>query len=271
MRTISKKRQHVLPPILERYELKFTIPEYMVEPISDFVAIYCELDKYSEISSDKHYRINNLYFDTPNYLFLNRRLQSVETRFNMRIRSYSDLPKMPYFFEIKQKRVNIVKKFRAGTHDPNWAKIFDEPNYDIHQKSRDIDEDNKNLFYKLAHIYYARPKILTQYKRKAYVSLLDDYGRVTFDKDLRYMKEETFNLVPDENKMCNLDSETIFDPGASIVLELKSYSTAFPTWMIDLIRKFDLKKRSFSKYKTGIYETLHEFEYERFDRVPVYV
>ena len=35
------------PPVLERYELKFVIPDYMIDPISDFVSVYCSLDKYS--------------------------------------------------------------------------------------------------------------------------------------------------------------------------------------------------------------------------------
>jgi hypothetical protein len=34
-------------PVLERYELKYTIPEDMVAPISAFIEPYCALDKYS--------------------------------------------------------------------------------------------------------------------------------------------------------------------------------------------------------------------------------
>ena len=67
MRGIPRKGAAYL---IERYESKFTIPEYLVEPISEFVSIYCLLDEYSEQAENGFYRVNNLYFDSPNYLFL---------------------------------------------------------------------------------------------------------------------------------------------------------------------------------------------------------
>ena len=70
---------------IERYEAKFTIPYEMVAPIADFASIYCELDEYSQQSPDHYYRVNNLYFDTPNYLFLRKRLDISDNRFNLRI------------------------------------------------------------------------------------------------------------------------------------------------------------------------------------------
>ncbi|GBC59202.1 VTC domain-containing protein [Desulfonema ishimotonii] len=243
-----------MPPILERYELKFVIPEHMVDPISDFASVYCTLDKYSQITDGLFYRVNNLYFDTPNFLFLQRRLEGVENRFNMRIRSYGEEGNLPCFFEIKQKRVNIIKKFRAGVHDEDWPVMFEKSDYDISGKTRREEVGNKELFLRLAHSYNAGPRVLTQYKRKAYVSDVDDYGRVTFDMDLRYMPEERYNVRPDEARMIPNDDVMAFDPDpvGNIILELKCYSTQFPLWMIDLIRYFDLSRRSFSKYITGL-------------------
>lgn len=257
---MRRKSQQEIPPVLDRYEAKYTIPECMVDPISEFASVYCALDRYSDMTEDKFYGVNSLYFDTPNYLFLHNRIDGSENRFNMRIRSYGDTPQMPYFFEIKQKKSNIIRKYRARVDNTMWRRMFE--NMDFATEGDNADADNWNLFLRLAHSHIATPKVLTQYRRKAYISEVDDYARVTFDKSLRYQPEDGYNLVPDENRMVSTDNETLFDPGCSVVLELKCYCTQVPLWMIDLIGYFDLKKRSFSKYMIGVTEVLNLFRHD---------
>jgi hypothetical protein len=256
-------RQKVMPPVLQRYEAKFVIPPHMIEPISDFASVYCSLDKYSEKAENTFYfyRSNNLYFDTPNYLFLMRReMGNCENRFNMRIRTYSDTSAVPCFFEIKQRNVNIVKKYRVAVHDEEWHRMFEDQGYKLHRENDFEADSNKNLFFKMAYTYNATPKLLSQYLRKAYISDIDDYARVTFDIDLRYQAAEGYNLIPDENGMVPLDNETLFDPECSVVLELKCYTTYVPLWMIDLVRYFDLRRRSFSKYVTGVSNVIGRYK-----------
>jgi len=256
-----RRQKHYPAPLLQRYESKFTIPEHMIGPISDFASVYCRLDRYSQRTDDTFYRVNNLYFDTPDYLFLKRRLDGCETRFNLRIRTYDDTSTCPCFLEIKQKNVNIIKKYRARVYDEDWHRMFEVPGYKLHKEKGYKATSHKTLFFKTAYSYHAGPKVLTQYRRKAYVSNVDDYARITFDRDLRYQVEEGYNLMPDESKMVPLDHETLFDPGAGVVLELKCYTTQVPLWMIDLIRRFDLRRRSFSKYVTGVVNVLNMFGY----------
>ena len=248
------------PSKLERFELKFTIPEDLVQPISDFVSIYCSLDKYSKKSDDFYYTINNLYFDSRNYLFLKKRIEGSEKRFNMRIRSYGDNSQLPYFVEVKQKNKDIVKKFRAKITEEGWQNLFNTQDFD---SSNDSEYDNKKLFFNLALYYDVEPKVLTQYKRKAYFSEVDDYARVTFDRDLKYMPETTYNLIPDDKKLNYYDNSTIFDPNCNIILELKCYTTQVPYWMLDLIKTFNLQRRSFSKYMTGAIEVLNLYRYDQ--------
>lgn len=256
-----RQHQKGTPPILQRYESKFIIPMHMIKPISEFASVYCSLDKYSEKTEDNFYRINNLYFDTPNYLFLMRRVDGTENRFNMRVRTYSDASALPCFLEIKQRNVNIIKKYRVAVHDEDWHRMLEAPGYRLHKEKGYKADSNKTLFFRMAYAYNAEPKVLTQYMRKAYVSDIDDYARVTFDTDLRYQPAEGYNLIPDENKMTPLDHELIFDPDCNVVLELKCYTTQVPLWMIDLIRYFDLRRRSFSKYVTGVSNVLNLFNY----------
>ncbi len=259
--------QQEMPSLLERYELKYHIPESMVEPISEFVSIYCSKDKYSEYSEDGFYDIYSLYLDTPDLLFLRKRTEGAENRFNMRIRVYDCKSCLPCFFEVKQKINNIVRKYRAAVNDPEWAEVLETSIHQLENIKSTKEALNADLFIRLACSYQATPKVLTHYRRKAFISEVDDYARVTFDRNLRYQPEENFNLIPDEFKMNYYDNFTVFDTECSVILELKCYSTQVPIWMIDLIRYFDLTRRSFSKYATSITQVLECFQYDRAERM----
>ena len=260
--------QKGMPLRLSRYELKFKIPLSLIDPISDFAQVYCNMDKYSQISENGFYRVNNLYFDSMNYLFLRKRLERSENRFNMRVRSYGNDPGLPYFLEIKQKISGVVRKFRARVDNEDWYKVFLEPGFDFSEESDQEGERLKNhrLFTRLLFSYGASPKVLTQYLRKAFVSNVDDYARVTFDVDLRYQPEESYNLIPDENLMASYDNPNLFDPDCNVILELKCYTSQVPLWMLDMIRTFNLKRTSFSKYTTGVTEVLNLYKYDLANR-----
>lgn len=181
----------------------------------------------------------------------------------MRIRSYSDYSEIPCFLEIKQRKATVIRKIRAIVLDKNWHRMFDDPCYMVGGKNNPILSSNKSLFLKLAHSYNAEPKVLTQYRRKAYVSDVDGYARLTLDIDLRYRPEKGYNLIPGENRMVSCDNSSIFDSGCSVILELKCYAKQVPLRMIDLIRHFNLRRRSFSKYVTGITEVLNLYKYDK--------
>lgn len=267
---MKSEKQKALPPRIERYELKYTIPFDYIEPISQFASVYCSLDKYSERSPNKFYQINNLYFDTPNYLFLKRRIEHNPDRFNMRVRAYTDNPGTLYFLEIKHKIGDIIRKYRSMGTDSMWFLPFLNSEFDSqYQPQSETEAKNRQLFLRLAQSYNAAPKVLTQYRRKAYVSEVDDYARLTFDVELRYMEETRYNLIPQEAQMSSCDPEVIFDPGCSVILELKCYTSHVPLWMLDLIKYFDLRRRSFSKYMTGIYEVFNLYRYDDATRMAI--
>lgn len=245
------------PLLLERYEFKFLIPMHMIEDISRYVEIYCELDPYSQREEDHFYKVNNIYLDSPNYLFLQRRLAGIDHRFNLRIRSYGDSPVFPFFCEAKHKTLGVVKKRRAKIYEDNWNETFDKK--DIKNPNNEViwadNTDYKNHFLRLAFTHNAAPKIFTQYRRKAYASIVDEYARVTFDIDLKYQKREEYDLTPDEANLNHYDNPLKFYEDNCVILELKC-TTQVPLWFMDMITQFGLKRTSFSKYVTGIQEIL---------------
>jgi SPX domain protein involved in polyphosphate accumulation len=245
-----------LPPTLERYELKYLIPWSYVEPISRFVEAYCELDHHSDAAPEHFYAVNTLYFDTPGCQFLQQRLAGRINRFNMRVRSYGDGTKAPYYLEIKHKRNTCIRKFRATAAPDEWPNILADPAFRIDPARTTSDRASKERFLYLATTYAVEPKVLTCYRRRAYFSTIDDYARVTMDIQLRCREESSLCLVPDD-RMISYDHENTFvanhlSDTACVVLELKCVQGQVPTWMVDLVCQFQLKQQGFSKYMNSM-------------------
>lgn len=249
-------------PVLERYELKYTIPPEMVEPISAFVEPYCAMDSHSSTAPEGFYQVNSLYFDSPEHVFLRNRLDRLPDRFNMRVRSYGPRPVLPYFLEVKQKKGDIIRKYRARIRDENLERVLD-PAMEGHACLVSPGEaDNAALFRRLVHIHNAAPVVMTSYRRKAYFSLRDEYARVTFDIGLRSMAQSEYRPLSLEGCLAPSDLETLFDENTSVILELKCYSRYVPLWMVDLIRAFQLRRRGFSKYSAGMAQVFRRYAFD---------
>ena len=241
--------------VYERYELKYHIPLALVAEISDYIADFCELDHYSLKSPDQYYTINNLYLDTPNYLFFNTRLAGMDNRFNMRVRTYGTGEPEMWFLEVKHKSKGFVTKTRAKLLDRTWLKHLVEgtlPERDEAVVRKDYAYD----FAKKVMSYQAAPVVFTQYRRKAFFSTIDDYARVTFDKELRYVPRREYRFTPSPD-MQFYDHPELFDPYTNVVLELKC-EAAVPWWMLDLIRRFNLQRASFSKFMYALNESMQD-------------
>lgn len=247
-----------LPPVLERYELKYLIPWSYVEPITDFISIYCDMDSYSAKSKedDYFYQVGSLYFDSPNYEFFRQRMESKEIRLNMRCRFYGDGNKGPYFLEVKHRTgiSGVVTKYRATATEQQWPHIISDPVFRAPETDSASERQNKELFMRLATTYAIEPKILTTYRRRAFFSTIDEYSRVTMDVHMKYRVQNDFTLRHDFD-MTHYDNETVYAPhtksDAAVVLELKCMVGEYPYWMLDLIRRFELQHAGFSKYASS--------------------
>jgi VTC domain len=258
----------VSPLVLERYELKYLIPMSMVEPISRYVERFCTLDYYSQISPDKFYTINSLYFESPTFYFM-RAKENMTARYSLRVRSYGDDPVPPYYFETKEKIADFSKKRRGKVPLANWKDVFLDPNS---IEGFDYSKDPHVMhFLHLTQIHNASPIILTQYRRKAYLSTIDDYARVTFDRSFRYRPETNYDVNPNFGMTSYDHPDTFGDEGSNVVLELKC-ERKIPMWIVDLIRQFELTRKGFSKFESSMIECYrpHIAESFQFDRIKAY-
>lgn len=245
--------QELSPLFFERYELKYLVDIRLVDEISRYVEDFCEMDHFSKLCDDHFYVINSLYFDTPTFRLIDNKENQLYRRYNLRVRSYAGNPKPPFYFETKLKEGDFVKKRRAKIEFENWWDVLHQP--EMMEKVNPLSRKAAEEFRYLTQMQNANPVILTQYRRKAYLSLIDDYARVTFDRDLRFQFETGYNVHPNDRLMNNYDHLDTFDlQRENFILELKC-ERRVPFWMLDLIKRFELVRVGFSKFHSSLLDS----------------
>jgi SPX domain protein involved in polyphosphate accumulation len=189
----------------------------------------------------------------------------------MRLRSYGQQPNFPAFIEIKEKANQWVRKRRAPITSVSTVEFLRNGSFEYGNK--DVENPYmREASYKIL-MRGLKPKLMTQYQRRAYFGRFETYTRVTFDRRMRCYPEDDYNIFPDEEKFANYDHGWRYtDFQSSVVLELKCEAKA-PHWMFDIIRQFELKHLQFSKYDsawTYASQSDLEFRQETFDLVAPY-
>ena len=234
----------------ERHELKYLLPLSLQGELEAFLAPYCVPDEHSTASPDGAYLITSLYLDTPLFRLLHLRLNNAPDRFNARVRVYGSTYRPPFFLEVKRKVSNVMYKSRQCVEVEDWLPwLVGTERQELEQKNGPV-----STFETLFHTFALEPKVLVQYSRKAYVSTVDDYARVTFDQGLRYRRCEESDFSTRLEELASYDPVVNRDPSAGLILELKCYSSRVPAWMVDLITTFDLHRSSISKYASAALE-----------------
>ncbi len=234
---------------IRRYELKYTVDEDIAAEIRDYIQSFFSLDKHVPPGKGG-YIVNTLYFDTPDLRFYHDTKNRKLTRYKPRARFYGEKVTDYIWPEIKYRHGSVIWKTRYRIPAEKWPELF------YLQKSEQVKPVLKpgvDSFQELIHWYGAQPILYVRYFREPYVTELEDYGRITFDRHLSYrMAHGSINLSQDDEDMLFYD-----DPVTSrhfespVLLEIK-VETLIPFWAIDIIRKFNLIQRPFSKYCYGI-------------------
>jgi hypothetical protein len=235
--------------IISRYEAKYLVSEGTARAIATAIQGICSLDRYAD--QDGRYIVNNLYFDTPDLRFYTDTKHHRQNRFKPRVRYYGLRPDRYLWVELKHKRNNVTWKFRRRVDLSEWPSLIDEGGSDGGaDKSRGIADSFEDAVLR----FQARPSLHVQYVREPYVSDIDDYGRITFDRRLAFRPAYgSFDLTATDEMVCYDDAVTSMVGGVDspVVLEIKT-ETRVPIWVVDLVRRFDLSQRGFSKYCYGV-------------------
>lgn len=234
--------------IIERYEYKYLIPDAVVPAIRAVVRTTSKIDRYA--GPDGTYRIRSLYFDTDHYdlYWANEREQA--DRFKLRARMYPGKPS-PIFLEVKRRALDVIIKSRAAVPANAWRDVLAGNQTALaalppHARAAALK------FLAPYHRHHIRPVLLVEYEREAYISEVDSYARLTFDRKIAAQEQDKLELeaIPNRWRFVDHKAQTRTEEPVT-VLELK-FERRPPRWMVTLVQRLDLIRYSFSKYCYGV-------------------
>jgi SPX domain protein involved in polyphosphate accumulation len=254
----------------QRYEYKYPIPEHLHDAIVQFVSCYTRPDAFTQTGERNRYTITSLYLDSPDLTFHRAKAHRELNRVKLRIRTYGEQSDGPVFLEIKRKIKDVIFKRRVGVVGPDWYDRWQNGEEFLSDPTNPRNRDVAQEFLKLMDQYSAQPAMLVRYTREAYESLIDDYARVTFDRKIRCHMPDHYHLnAPLRSWMDVDDPMTMGMAHSGSVLELK-FANHPPFWMIELVKRFGLRRRGFSKYSSSVNRGLETYWPTASVRVPVW-
>jgi hypothetical protein len=231
---------------LQRYELKYLVPERIALQVRDFVAAYLELDEFGATLPNFSYPVHSLYLDTDDLHIYRTTINGDKNRFKLRLRYYEDRADAPVFFEIKRRMNSIILKQRGGVRrdavDDLMAGHLPDPAFMISKDPRQFAALQN--FCRLMTSLDAKPKAHVGYLREAWISPQDNSVRVTLDRQVECHPEPTTRLTTEAGKL-------ISTFGKEVILELK-FTNRFPDWFRDLVRTFNTMQCGAAKYAEGV-------------------
>jgi SPX domain protein involved in polyphosphate accumulation len=229
--------------IPDRYELKYLIPEWQVDAVRRAIEPFCVLDPNSARAPNHEYAIQSLYLDTMNRDLYRISRERRARRWKARVRRYDGSDTV--FLEVKNKDHDMVKKPRAKIPAAGWVERVHGP---LHKDASSAER----IFCYRRERYQLVPMLMVRYMREAWLSTVDSYARVTFDRQVVCQPWSDWSLDADPRNWVALDGRhSMLTVPEGVVLELKCLS-AVPRWLSEVTRSADLRKARYSKYCKGI-------------------
>ena len=228
---------------IQRYECKYLVPESVARRIERSAAPFLAPDPYAAPRPGFTYPISSLYLDSEDLRLYRETREGLRTRFKLRIRTYSDAADDPLLFEIKRRADGIVRKWRAVVARSALPMLVAGRQVELPGTAPQhrvwLDE-----FVRLMLATRARPRVLVRYDREAYVGTTDPNVRVTFDRHLRAAATSRAEV-----RMGGAGFHAIGE--RAVILELK-FNDRCPAWLLQLVKRFELRRTSYSKYCAAI-------------------
>lgn len=230
---------------LQRFEMKYQISEEKALAIRRFLRSYLKPDDFAATLPNYSYPVHTLYLDSPDLATYRAVQYGERNRFKLRIRYYDESPDTPVFFEIKRRVNDCIAKQRAKVRREFVDSLLGGRPPQIGHLAK---PDAKQLialqeFCRLMRNLQATPRSHVAYMREAWMSPVNNSIRVTFDREVQCKPDFSTNLTTDLS-----NAVTAFD---QVVLELK-FIDRLPSWCLDMIRHFELRRRGAPKYVRGV-------------------
>jgi hypothetical protein len=229
--------------IPDRYELKYLIPEEKVDAVRRAIEPYCVMDAHCARTPSRQYGIFSLYLDTPNRDLFRISRERRAKRWKARARMYDGADRV--FLEIKNKDHHMVIKHRARIPLHGWVER-------VHGQPDAGATSAEKIFCMKRERYGLSPLLMVHYMREAWMSVVDSYARVTFDREIVAQPWSDWSFDVDEVNWLALDgSHSMLSRRRGVVLELKCL-TSVPLWLTRVVQECGLTRVHYSKFCKGI-------------------
>lgn len=218
----------------QRYEYKYRITAEQYVRLLEVMKTTMKLDEFGRNT------INNIYFDTPDFLLIRRSLEKPAYKEKLRVRWYgARQEKTPIYIELKKKYKGVVYKRRIKR---NWTETKGYFKHHQPLPEKDQGQITKELDYFMDFYQSLRPALFLGYEREAFYGLEKKEFRMTFDFNIRCTQGEILHQK-DNNGIRVIEQD-------QVLLEVKT-GEGLPTWLLDFFAKEEIYRSSFSKYGTA--------------------
>ncbi len=237
--------------LIQRREFKYLIDEHTADRVRAAIQPFCELDSNAAKQPSGRYLIDSCYFDSPGYALYRANVISLVDRYKVRVRGYPPHAG-PVFFEVKGRFHDVISKTRGKVPREIWASLVSDPSARVPDNMHGPARKAVERFLSLVHANHMRPVTMVRYEREPYMSRIDSYARVTFDRKIcsKPLRRPVFDCG-DRGWRWMDNAVQQKSERRMTVLELK-FTTAVPRWMFNLVRNLGLQRLSFSKYATSV-------------------
>ncbi len=227
-----------------RYEYKYRLPLTMVPELRRALVGCVAPDPFALNRPERRYTVRSIYFDSEDLVFYHEKADSVCVRKKLRIRGYErPADNAPIFFEIKRKHGRLGFKERLSLPASQLLPALAGGS----GLEASLPFTKRCVIQRFRYNVRAnnlRPVVLVSYEREPMVGVDHPDSRVTFDLRLRSLIDPRLDQLFAEREL------RAFEDG-HFILELK-FDQRMPSWMARLVRDFDLRRQSYSKYCHGI-------------------
>ncbi|MBR6093869.1 MAG: polyphosphate polymerase domain-containing protein [Lachnospiraceae bacterium] len=214
----------------KRYEIKYLLSARQKRDLMRTIDRHMTLDCYG------HTTIQNIYYDTPDWILIRTSLDKPVYKEKLRLRSYGRANAQDtVFIEIKKKYDGVVYKRRTSATEKEATAYL---NHGIKLAGHE-DQISREIDYFKGFYKGLKPAMFISYERDAYYGNDNPDFRVTFDENILW-REEDLTLRKEAY------GEAILLPGQSL-MEIK-VAAAMPMWLTRELNRLGIFQTSFSKY-----------------------
>ena len=210
-----------------RYEKKYLLTRDQFHEIREVLAPRMADDEYGL------HTINNIYFDTPDFLMIRHSLTHPKYKEKFRLRSYGATESAsPAYAEIKKKYKHVVYKRRICVPHDDLYRFFQG------EILTNADEQTQMEICWLLYHWQPFPQVYIGYDRIACLGKEDANLRITFDQNLRWRTHDLDLRFGDAG-------QPVWDDDR-IIMEIK-FSQSSPLWLASMLSERGIFPVSCSK------------------------